>query len=159
MAEIQVKVGDALPDIELEAFPEGKKVKTSSYTGKWLVLYFYPRDDTSGCTKEACAFRDSIGQIKDLGAAVVGVSTDSLGSHEKFTNKYGLNFTLLSDPKGDLGSRLGVMKDGGGSMYRVTFLVNPKGRVEKIYPKVNPSIHADEIINDLHALKKGYPGA
>ena len=155
MAEIKVKVGDTLPDISLLAYPGGTKANLSSYFGRWLVLYLYPRDDTPGCTKEACSFRDSIKAIRELGAEVVGVSTDGVGSHERFAGKYGLNFTLLSDPKGQLGSSLGVLKEGGSSMYRVTFLVDPKGRIAKIYQKVDPSIHSEEVLGDLRSIKDG----
>ena len=147
-----VKVGDTLPDVVLEAYPSRGKVRLSDYRGKWVVLYFYPRDDTPGCTKEACGFRDSIRQIGEVGAEVVGVSTDNLPSHEKFAIKYGLNFTLLSDPKGELGSGLGTLKEGGSSMRRVTFLVSPEGRISKIYPRVNPTVHAAEVINDLKSF-------
>jgi peroxiredoxin Q/BCP len=153
LADAKVKVGDYLPDARLGAYPEGSEVNLSSYRGRWIVLYFYPRDDTSGCTKEACGFRDSIKTIKSLGAGVIGVSTDGLSSHERFTNKYRLNFTLLSDTKGELGSSLGVLKENGSSMYRVTFLVSPDGRIAKIYPKVDPAVHPAEVINDLKNLK------
>jgi len=153
MAGTKVKEGDALPDVELEAYPSGRKVGLSAYRGRWLVLYFYPRDDTTGCTLEACGFRDSIKPIRDLGAEVIGVSTDSTHSHEKFAGKYNLNFTLLSDSKGDLGSTLGVLKDDGSSMYRVTFFVDPGGRIAKIYPKVNPTVHAKEVLDDLKSMK------
>jgi peroxiredoxin Q/BCP len=153
MAEVKAKVGDYVPDAYLEAYPDKNKVKLSSYRGRWIVLYFYPRDDTPGCTKEACGFRDSIKSIRALGSDVIGVSTDGLSSHERFTNKYGLNFTLLSDTKGELGSALGVLKENGSSMYRVTFLVNPDGRIAKIYPKVDPLIHSAEVTNDLKMLK------
>jgi peroxiredoxin Q/BCP len=153
MADIKVKAGEVVPDVELEAYPIRRKVRLSSYLGKWLVLYFYPRDDTPGCTREACSFRDSIKTIRSCGAEVVGVSTDSTSSHEKFAGKYGLNFTLLSDPRGELGSRLGVLKGKGSYMSRVTFLVDPKGRIVKIYPKVDPSVHAEQVISDLKALK------
>ncbi len=153
MIDIKVKVGDRVPDVELEAWPQGSAVKLSSYLGRWVVLYFYPRDDTSGCTKEACSFRDSISPIKELGAEVVGVSTDSTSSHERFAGKYGLNFTLLSDPKATLGSSLGVFKEGGSSMYRVTFLIDPQGRIARIYPRVDPSIHSEEVLKDLRSLK------
>jgi peroxiredoxin Q/BCP len=152
VVEVKVKEGDLVPDIMLEAYPEKKGIRLSSYHGKWIVLYFYPRDDTSGCTREACGFRDSMKAIKGLGAEVVGVSTDGAGSHERFTNKYDLNFTLLSDTKGELGSSLGVLKENGSSMYRVTFLVGPNGRIAKVYPKVDPLVHPAEIIKDLRTL-------
>ncbi len=153
MVEVRVKVGEYLPDAKLEAYPDKNEVKLSSCRGRWIVLYFYPRDDTPGCTKEACGFRDSIKTIEALGADVIGVSMDGLSSHERFANKYGLNFTLLSDTKGELGSSLGVLKENGSSMHRVTFLVNPDGRIARIYPKVDPLIHSTEVINDLKMLK------
>jgi peroxiredoxin Q/BCP len=152
VAEVKAKVGDLVPDIMLEAYPRKKGIRLSSYYGKWIVLYFYPRDDTPGCTREACGFRDSIEMIKALGADVIGVSTDGVGSHERFTNKYDLNFTLLSDTKGELGSSLGVLKENGSSMYRVTFLVGPDGRIAKVYPKVDPLVHPAEVIKDLNLL-------
>jgi peroxiredoxin Q/BCP len=153
MAEMKVKVGDYVPDVSLEAYPNRNGVRLASYLGRWIVLYFYPRDDTPGCTKEACGFRDSIKTIKGLGAEVIGVSTDSLSSHARFTSKYGLNFTLLSDREAELGSQLGVLKENGSSMYRVTFLINPQGRIAKIYPKVDPLTHSAEVIEDLKRLK------
>lgn len=158
MVEIKVKVGDSVPDVPLEAYPNSRKVKLSDYKGKWLILYFYPKDDTPGCTKEACTFRDSMTPIKGLEAEVVGVSTDSVNSHQKFHSKHDLNFTLLSDPKGELGSLMGALREGFGplrSMRRITFLINPNSHIVKIYPKVDPAEHADEIQRDLKALKSG----
>jgi peroxiredoxin Q/BCP len=152
MAQVKVGIGDRVPDIELEAFPSGRRVKLSAYAGKWVVLYFYPRDDTSGCTREACGFRDSMKPINEMGAEIVGVSTDSMKSHGKFAGKYDLSFTLLSDPKGSLGSFFGVLKEGGSSMLRVTFLIDPEGRISKIYPKVDPSLHAAQVLADLREL-------
>jgi peroxiredoxin Q/BCP len=153
MAGVKVKAGDYMPDSKLEAYPDKSQVKLSSYRGKWIVLHFYPRDDTPGCTKEACGFRDSIKTTRALGADVIGVSTDGLISHERFTKKHKINFTLLSDTKGELGSSLGVLKENGSSVYRVTFPVNSEGRIAKIYSKVDPLIHSAEVINDLKVLK------
>jgi peroxiredoxin Q/BCP len=150
---VNVKAGDPLPDAELTGYPTRARTKLSDFRGKWVVLYFYPRDDTSGCTKEACGFRDSIGQFRELGAEVVGVSTDGVDSHEKFTGKYRLNFPLLSDTRGELGAKLGVLKEGRNSMKRVTFLVNPQGQIAKVYLNVDPTIHATEVIEDLKSLR------
>ncbi len=122
------------------------------YAGKWLVLYFYPEDDTSGCTTEACNFRDAREVIAELGGAeVVGISKDTTESHKKFVDKYGLNFTLLSDTKHQ------AMKayDSWGVMMakRNTFIINPDGEVVKEYRGVEPNDHAAEIIADLKTLQ------
>lgn len=124
-----------------------------SYAGKWLVLYFYPEDDTSGCTTEACNFRDAREVIAELGGAeVVGISKDSIESHKKFIDKYGLNFTLLSDTKHE------AMKayDSWGVMMakRNTFIINPEGQIVKEYHGVEPNDHAAEIIADLKQLQQ-----
>lgn len=122
------------------------------YAGKWLVLYFYPEDDTPGCTAEACNFRDVREVIAELGnAEVVGISKDSVESHKKFVEKYGLNFTLLSDESHD------VMKayDSWGAMManRNTFIIDPKGEIVKEYRGVEPNDHAAEIVKDLKELQ------
>jgi peroxiredoxin Q/BCP len=153
LTQIKLNVGDPLPEAELEVHPGPGTVKLSSYKGKWVVLYFYPRDDTPGCTKEACNFRDSIKEIRALGAEVVGVSTDSIRSHQKFTTKYGLNFPLLSDSEGVLGTKLGALRNGFfKSMRRVTFIIDPKGRIAKIYPQVDPGNHSEEVLRDLKTM-------
>jgi peroxiredoxin Q/BCP len=151
---LAVKEGEKLPDAVLDSYPSPEKKKLSDYRGKWLVLYFYPRDDTPGCTKEACGFRDTNAELVKLGASVVGVSTDSVESHKKFHQKYSLNFTLLSDPKRELGKRLGVLNEGSShlSMRRVTLIVDPSGTVRKVYPKVDPSVHSEEILKDLKRM-------
>ena len=122
------------------------------YAGKWLVLYFYPEDDTPGCTTEACNFRDAREVIGELGnAEVVGISKDTVESHKKFADKHNLNFTILSDTSHE------AMKayDSWGVMMakRNTFIVNPDGEIVKEYKGVGPSEHAAEIINDLKALQ------
>ncbi len=152
---MKLKEGERFPDIELQAYPDGKK-KVSDYKGKWLVLYFYPRDDTPGCTTEACSFRDHISDIRKLGAEVVGVSTDDYKSHEKFAKKYNLNFTLLSDTDGELGKAVGALRENASRLTenRVTFLIDPKGFIAKVYPRVTPSEHSEEIIQDLKALSR-----
>ncbi len=137
---------------------DGKVHSLSDYRDHWLVLYFYPKDDTPGCTTEACNFRDAREDIEQL-AAVVGVSTDSIQSHKKFSDKYHLNFTLLSDvdhtvtaaydswkPKKFMGKEfLGTNRN--------TFLINPEGRIVKEYLGVDPKTHAEQIINDLKSFQ------
>lgn len=122
------------------------------YAGKWLVLYFYPEDDTPGCTTEACNFRDAREVIAELGGAeVVGISKDSVESHKKFADKYSLNFTIL----GDTEHKTMAAYDSWGIMMakRNTFIINPKGEIVKEYKGVEPSEHAEEIIEDLKLLQ------
>lgn len=130
----------------------GNMHKLSDYAGKWLVLYFYPEDDTPGCTTEACNFRDAREVIASLsGAEVVGISKDSVESHKKFVDKYGLNFTLLSDTS----HKTIKAYDSWGIMMakRNTFIISPKGEVAKKYEGVEPSEHAAEILADLKELQ------
>lgn len=131
------------------------------YAGKWVVLYFYPKDDTPGCTTEACNFRDERDAIAEYGnCTVIGVSKDSVASHKKFADKFGLNFTLLSDPELETIKAYGAW--GERSMYgrkfmgiiRSTVIINPKGYIVKEYPKVAPKQHAKEIINALRDLQE-----
>jgi thioredoxin-dependent peroxiredoxin len=134
---------------------EGRKVSLSDFAGKNVVLYFYPRDDTPGCTKEACAFRDDFADFQKKGAVVLGVSTDSEKSHAKFVTKYRLPFTLLSDEDKKIVQAYGVwgpkqfmgMKFTG--THRITFLIGPGGRIKKIWPKVKPAGHAQEVLAAL----------
>jgi len=136
-------------------------VKTlADYAGQWLVLYFYPKDDTPGCTTEACSFRDEREAIADLGSAeVVGISKDSVRSHKKFVDKYHLNFTLLSDPEHKVIEAYGSWKPLKfmGREYmgtqRNTFIITPDGKIAKEYVGVDPKTHAAEIIADLKALQ------
>jgi peroxiredoxin Q/BCP len=138
----------------------GDNHSLKDYAGQWLVLYFYPKDDTPGCTKEACGFRDEREAIAEFGnATVVGISKDSVASHKKFVNKYGLNFTLLSDESTNTLRAYGAwgLKKFMGREYegtiRSTVIINPKGYIAQEYPKVNPVKHAAEIIRDLKALQ------
>lgn len=126
-----------------------------NYSGRWVVLYFYPKDDTPGCTKEACNFRDNIAALQNLGAVVLGVSKDSVESHVKFAQKYHLNFPLLSDPTtetikayGAWGKKKFMGKEFEG-ILRNTYLINPTGEIVKTYEKVNPDLHTQELINDI----------
>lgn len=134
---------------------QGKKISLKELKGKKVVLYFYPRDDTPGCTKEACAFRDGIAQIKKKGAVVLGVSADSIGSHEKFKQKFDLNFPLLSDPDKKLIQSYGAWKEKSmyGKKYmgieRTTVIIDEQGKVARLFPKVKVDGHFDEVMEAL----------
>jgi peroxiredoxin Q/BCP len=152
------QVGDQAPDFEL--LDQGGKLHSlSAYAGGWALLYFYPKDDTPGCTKEACMIRDYFPDFKKLKAKVLGVSVDSVKSHEKFAEKYKLPFTLLADEKKKVVGKYGVWgkKKFMGHEYegtlRTSFLIDPKGKIAKIYENVKPEIHAEEVIEDLKKLK------
>jgi thioredoxin-dependent peroxiredoxin len=152
--ELELNEGDVAP--EFTAFTNGGgKVSLSDLRGKNVILYFYPRDDTPGCTKEACAFRDGFGAFKKKGAVVLGVSTDSAKSHDKFVEKYKLPFTLVSDEEkkivqayGAWGQKSFMGRKYQGT-YRVTFLIGPDGRIKKIWPTVKPAEHAQEVLAAL----------
>jgi len=149
-----VKEGDKAPDFTLQA-DDGREVSLKDYQGKKVVLYFYPKDDTPGCTREAAQFRDTIKQLENENAVVVGVSKDSVESHKKFKEKYGLPFTLLSDPEAKVLRLYDVWKKK--SLYgremmsteRTTFLIDEKGIVKKVYPKVKVEGHAEVCLMDL----------
>lgn len=151
-------IGSKAVDFALED-QSGKIVKLSDYTGSWLVLYFYPKDDTPGCTKEACSFRDSFHKLEKMGVSILGVSRDSVASHQKFAAKYNLNFPILSDldKKVIVGYGAWRQKKIFGREFvgvaRMTYLIDPKGNIQKIYEQVNPLIHAGQIIKDITSLK------
>jgi len=142
--------GEILPDLELTT-ESGEHVGTGELTGQKTVLYFYPQDDTPGCTKEACAFRDRMEDYADVGIQVYGVSLDSPASHREFREKYGLNFPLLTDEGGRAAETLGVLGDRG-TARRVTFLLDSEGKISKVYPEVSPETHAEEILEDAAAM-------
>lgn len=126
------------------------------YHGKWLVLYFYPKDDTPGCTVEACSLRDARDTIAERGAEIVGISKDEASSHEKFKAKHSLNFTLLSDPDGatiDAYGAWGKKMFGQEGILRKTFIIDPTGVVVKVYGRVTPLGHGEQIISDLQQLQ------
>lgn len=135
-----------------------KEHKLSDYSGKWLLLYFYPKDDTPGCTKEACGIRDNFSDFKKIKTSVLGVSADSIEKHQKFAAKYKLPFPLLSDPEKKVLEKYGVWvkKNMMGKTYmgitRTSFLINPKGKIAKIYKTVKPPEHAKQVIDDLKDL-------
>ena len=144
------------PDFVLPA-SSGKSVKLSALRGKQVVLYFYPKDDTSGCTKEACGFRDSMPRFEKLDAVVLGVSKDSLDSHAKFIDKYSLNFTLLSDERLKVHKLYDTWKEKTlyGKKYmgteRSTFIIGADGKIKKIFRGVNPQGHEVEVLAALSA--------
>jgi len=142
--------GEILPDLRLTT-ESGEHIGTGELTGQKTVLYFYPEDDTPGCTKEACAFRDRMNDYANVGLQVYGVSLDSPKSHREFREKYGLNFPLLTDEEGRASEALGVLSDRGKAR-RVTFLLDPEARISKVYPEVSPETHADEILDDAASM-------
>ena len=125
-----------------------------SYRGQWLAVYFYPRDDTPGCTTEACNFRDNIYAFKAIGAAVVGISVDDVDSHKEFSDKYKLPFTILADEDGKTAKAYGVLKDYKllKLASRQSFLINPEGKVVKHYADVDPDEHTDQVLVDIKAF-------
>ena len=147
------KVGDAAPDFKLSD-QNGESHQLKDFAGKWVVLYFYPKDDTPGCTQEACAFRDDLSKLTKLGAQVVGISVDDGASHAEFAKKYHLPFPLLADTKGEVAARYGALMDMVVFKIakRYTFLIDPQGKVAKVYLKVETSRHSTEIIDDLKQL-------
>lgn len=155
-----LQAGDPIPEFAL-ASTEGGEVSSKSLRGKRYVLYFYPKDDTPGCTVEACNFRDNFPGFSDIGAPVYGVSPDDINAHEKFIAKHALNFPLLADPDRKLIEAVGVWveKSMYGRKYmgvqRSTFVVGPDGRIEKVWPKVTPEGHAQEVLEYLTSAASG----
>lgn len=155
--ELKLKEGDEAPDFSV-ATNGGGKVSLSALKGKNVILYFYPKDNTPGCNKEACSFRDHWDDFKAKGALVLGVSTDSEKSHDKFVAKFKLPFTLLVDDEKKIVNAYGVygpqtfmgVKYNGTS--RVTFLIGPDGKIKKIWPKVKPADHAEEVLAALNGV-------
>jgi peroxiredoxin Q/BCP len=143
--------GQQLPDVEFVT-EGGEKLSAGDLEGEKTVLYFYPKDDTPGCTKEACAFRDRMPDYEQADIRVYGVSLDSPESHRRFREKYNLNFPLLTDEGGRAADALGVLRESGKSANRVTFLLDPRGRIARVYPEVSPETHADEILEDAASL-------
>ena len=132
----------------------GKTRTLAEFRGKWVVLYFYPKDDTPGCTEEACKFRDDIFALAQMGAQVIGVSLDDSASHAQFAKKYSLPFPLLADLSGAVTASYGALPQGSRYAKRYTFLVDPAGIVAKTYTSVETSRHSIEVIEDLKRLTK-----
>ncbi len=147
---MRLLVNDKAPDFELPD-QNGTLHNNSRYLGNWLLLYFYPRDNTPGCTKEACSFRDKYYLLKQK-LEIVGVSGDSVESHKRFSDKYKLPFTILSDKEKKTINDYGA--DGLIFAKRTSFLIDPDGKIVRIYEKVDPSIHAEEILKDIGQFKR-----
>lgn len=151
-------VGEGAPSFSLPD-QDGKVHTLADYRGRYVLLYFYPKDDTPGCTKEACAIRDADPDFSTLDAIVLGVSADSVKSHKKFAEKYELHFPLLADEKKEVVHAYGVwgLKKFMGREYegilRVSFLINPEGKIAKVYDPVKPELHAKEVLADLKTFK------
>ncbi len=148
-----LKEGKKAPDFKLED-QDGKIHKLSDYKGSLVLIYFYPKDDTPGCTKEACAIRDDYSDFKKLGVKVFGISKDSPESHKKFAEKYDLPFTLLADTKREVITKYNAIKDIFGNIgtKRISYLIGKDGKILKIYPKVDPTTHASEILEDIRSF-------
>lgn len=153
-----LRVGDTAPTATLPD-QSGKVRSLADVRGSWILLYFYPRDNTPGCTIEACTLRDNYGELKKAGLAIFGVSTDSVESHQKFAGKHQLPFLLLADTEKALAKAYGVWgpkkflgREFLGT-HRISFLINPQGKIAKVYEKVKPAEHAAEILRDLTALR------
>ncbi len=146
-------VGSDAPSFNLQD-QNGEWHALADYRGQWLAVYFYPRDDTPGCTTEACNFRDNIYAFKAIGAAVVGVSVDDVDSHKEFSDKYKLPFTILADEDGKTAKAYGVLKDYKllKLASRQSFLINPEGKVVKHYADVDPDEHTDQVLVDIKNL-------
>jgi len=148
------KEGDPAPDFRLPA-DDGKTYALKDLRGRKVVLYFYPKDDTPGCTKEACSFRDNLSRVQSKGAVVFGVSKDDLASHAKFREKYSLSFPLLSDPEGKVLNAYGVWKEKNlyGKTFmgieRTTFVIDERGRIQKVFARVKVDGHVDEVLAAL----------
>ena len=143
-----IEEGKPAPDFKLES-DSGETVKLSDLRGKPVVLYFYPKDDTPGCTRQACGIRDAWGEFERAGAAVYGISADTQASHERFRSKYSLPFPLLADPEHKLGEPYGVSQEGKSSYERSTFVIDADGNVAKIMRRVKPEGHADQVLEAL----------
>ncbi len=154
-----LKIGRKAPLFKLS--DQTKTEQTlKQYAGQWVLLYFYPKDDTPGCTKEACMIADVYKDFKRLGVQVFGVSKDTVGSHKKFAEKYSLPFTLLSDPTMEMMKKYGafVEKTMHGKPVRgtnrISYLINPEGKIAKAYPEVDPANHALELLKDVKMMQK-----
>lgn len=149
-----VGVGEAAPPFRLQD-QKGTWHSLEQYSGKWVVLYFYPKDDTPGCTTEACSFRDNIFAFEDIGAVILGVSLDDVASHEAFAEKYSLPFSILSDADAKTATDYGVLKKMGPLKFakRQSFIIDPAGNIARHYETVNAEKHTAEVLADLKELQ------
>jgi peroxiredoxin Q/BCP len=148
-------LGSAAPDFKLQD-QNGKWHELKDYRGKWVALYFYPKDQTPGCTTQACEFRDNIFAFRDAGAQILGISVDDVESHKAFSEKHGLPFPILADSKKETAKKYGVLKTFLGTMElakRDTFLIDPQGKIVKHYADVDPKGHSQIVLNDIKALQ------
>jgi thioredoxin-dependent peroxiredoxin len=149
-------VGAAAPEFKLQD-QTGKEHQLKDYRGKWVVLYFYPRDNTPGCTSQACELRDNIFAFREAGAQILGVSVDDVESHKKFSEKHKLPFPILADSTKQTTKTYGVLKSYLGTIElakRDTFLIDPQGKIVKHYAGVDPKGHSERVLNDIKALQK-----
>ena len=147
---VQLHIGDMAPNFKLKG-DDGNMHQLTDYRGHIAIVYFYPKDETPGCTKEACSFRDNFADFQKMDIPVLGISYDDRASHVKFKEKYNLPFTLLSDTDKSVSKAYGT--DGLLFASRQTFIVGKDGKILKIYPKVSPAKHSEEILSDLKAFK------
>ena len=157
VADAELAPGQLAPEFVMQ----DQYMKTHSleqYLGKWVVVYFYPKDDTPGCTTEACNFRDDIFRLRAMNAQVLGVSVDSVASHARFAEKYGLPFPLLSDATGAVAGEYGCLTEWRGATIaaRHTFIVDPNGNIAKIYREVDPDTHSAQVLTDLASLQTNW---
>ena len=145
-----LKEGTIAPDFE-SADQNGDRIKLSDFNGQVRVVYFYPRDNTPGCTTEACNFRDNYQDYEKRGVKVFGISVDSEASHKKFADRYDLNFTLVADKSKEIAEKYGVL--GPSSAKRVTYIVDKEGKIAYVYPKVSPKDHATDVLAKIEELK------
>ena len=155
----EVAVGQPAPEFRLQD-QNGEWHELADYRGQWVTLYFYPKDDTPGCTTEACSFRDSIFAFEEVGCTVLGVSLDDVESHQAFAEKYSLPFSLLADTEGEVAKSYGVFTKYGAMSIakRETFVVDPEGKVAVHYTKVDPETHSAQVLADLKELGAGDGG-
>jgi peroxiredoxin Q/BCP len=148
-------LGSEAPNFKLQD-QKGEWRQLSDYRGQWVALYFYPKDNTPGCTTQACGFRDNIFAFKKVGAVILGISVDDVASHKKFAEQHGLPFTILADPGKQTAKAYGVLKKFFGVMeaaQRDTFLIDPQGRIVKHYTEVDPKGHSQIVLQDIEALQ------
>ena len=152
-------VGSTAPGFRLQD-QNGEWHDLEDYRGQWLAVYFYPKNDTPGCTTEACNFRDNIYAFKAIGASVVGISVDDVASHEKFAAKYKLPFTILADESGATADAYGVLRDWKLTQIaaRESFIVDPEGNIARHYADVDPDTHTQQVLADLESLMGGAAG-
>ncbi|MBU1033919.1 thioredoxin-dependent thiol peroxidase [Patescibacteria group bacterium] len=154
---MSIKLNQIAPDFALFD-QQNQQHQLKDYRGKWLLLYFYPKDNTPGCTVEACTLRDSWGEFAKLNAVVLGISADSVASHEKFSNKFNLPFPILADEKKTMLKAYGVLAEKSmfGKTFlgikRSSFLIDPEGKIAKIYQNVKPAVHAEQVLADIRKL-------